>query len=296
MPPATTQFVDVDCGSLFIDEHYGSALDYNPYTKISLFLPFVGMVEIDTDEVMNQTIFIKYRVDIVSGTCVAKIFVGDVEDKSCLYQFNGDCAVSMPLNSADFSTYRAAFIQAVKAVGAIATGGASAAMGATDAASIAAETAGTAAEAAESTELVVQSSEMLPHPGNMGAMSSPMSSPGSSGGDIAKFMDGVSKGIGDAINTVASVMSGKIQTQHASGFSGNSGMLGIRRPYAVIKRPNMCNPDEYGKYNGRPCEMYLSLATLSGYTEVHNIQLTGFSATNPELSEIARFLMGGVVL
>ena len=281
MPPATTQFVDVDCGNLFIDEYYGSALDYNPYTKVSIFLPFIGMVDLDTDEVMNKTIFLKYRVDIVSGSCVAKIFVGDAQDNSCLYQFTGDCSIAMPMNSADFSGYRAAFISAAKAVtmGVAAAGGGIAA--AAEASRITSElTGGFEGQSEEGRSRYEQAVRNVAS--DVKSSATPVSF-----GDSAKS---------NAVNTVGEVTSGKLQIQHASGFGGNSGMLGIRRPYVIIKRPNMCNPETYGKYNGRPCEMYLSLATLSGYTEVQNIQLTGFSATNPELGEIASLLRGGVIL
>lgn len=299
MAPATTQFVDVDCGSLFIDEYYGSALDYNPYTKISLFLPFVGMVELDTDEVTNKTIFIKYRVDIVSGNCIAKVFVGDTNASSCLYQFSGDCSVTMPLNSADFSAYRAAVIGAAKAVMAGVSAAGDAITAVTEAAGQAtAETAGAIAGDV-STDLISSGTSLVPFSGpasgdsfGLGGVSA---SPQSNGAtiDLAKFADAAHS---RAVNTAGEVLGGKIAIQHSSGFSGNSGMLGIRRPYVIIKRPNMCNPEQYGKYNGRPCGMYLNLATLTGYTEVQNVQLTGFSATNPELSEIANFLQGGVVL
>lgn len=282
MPPATTQFVDVDCGSLFIDEFYGSALDYNPYTKVSLYLPFVGMVNLDTDEVMNKNIYVKYRVDIVSGACVAKVFVGSVSDNSCLYQYSGDCSMSMPINSADFSGYKAAVISAAKVVSLGVAAAGSAIAGAASAAGFEAATSG----GAEMTFTEEQSGQYERAMSNIST--SLKNTP-----ERASFEDAAKK---EASNTVGSVIGSKVEVEHSGGFSGNTGVLGIRRPYAVIKRPDMCNPEQYGKYNGRPCQMYLSLGALSGYTEVQSIQLTGFSATNPELAEIAKLLKGGVIL
>ena len=282
MAPATTQFVDVDCGSLLIEKRYDSALDFNPYTKVSLFLPFVGMVNLDTDEVMGQTIFVKYRVDIVSGACVAKVFVGSAEEKSCLYQYSGDCSMAMPINSADFSGYKAAVISAAKVVslGAVAAG-------AGIVAASSAETFKTAVSGGA--ELTFTEEQKSQYEKAMSNISSTIkNSP-----EKASFADSTKK---EASNTVGSVMSGKIEVEHSGGFSGNTGVLGIRRPYVVIKRPRMCNPDQYGQYNGRPSQMYLNLDTLHGYTEIQAIQLTGFSATNPELAEIASLLKGGVIL
>ena len=282
MPPATTQFVDVDCGSLLIDKRYDSALDFNPYTKVSLFLPFVGMVNLDTDEVMGQTIFVKYRVDIVSGACVAKVFVGTSEDKSCLYQYSGDCAMAMPINSADFSGYKAAVISAAKVVSLGAAAAGSGIMAAASAESFKAAVSG----GAEATFTEEQKSQYEKAMSNIS--STIKNSP-----EKASFEDAAKR---QASNTIGGVAGSKVEVEHSGGFSGNTGVLGIRRPYVVIKRPNMCNPEQYGKYNGRPCQMYLDLGTLHGYTEIQAIQLTGFSATNPELAEIAGLLKGGVIL
>ena len=291
MPPATQQIVDVDCGSVFINEAYGSALDYNPYTKVSMFLPFIGMVDLDTDEVMNQTLFVKYRVDIVSGACTAKIIVGSQATEKTLYQFSGDCSISMPLNSADFSAYRAAFISAAKAV----VTGIGAAGAGIDAAIEAVEAHAQTSGAASSVEAALAPVEtsLVPFRDGPTVLHGGESANSPTVIDVGKFGDML---MGAANNTVGAVTSGKLTFQHASGFSGNSGMLGVRRPFVVIKRPDMANPEGYGSYNGRPCLMNLYLGSLSGFTQMQRIHLTGFSATNPELSEIGDFLKNGVIL
>ena len=293
MPPATAQFIDVDCGSLFIDEYYGSALDYNPYTQISLFLPFIGHVELNVDEVMNKTLSIVYRVDIVSGLCVAMVSA----DGTVLYQFSGHCAINMPITSADFSAYIGACIDAVALV-AGAIGSAGAGVGAAAEASTAAtvqQTGGAAAGAAGAAEAT--SEALVPVSAGEQALSRVVggfwSPPEPHVGAIpAMFTEAQKKFIK---NSVGIVMSSKIGVQHSGGFSGNSGVLGVRRPYVIITRPRMCNPEEYGTYNGRPCMMYVGLGSCTGYTEVQEIQLTGFNATNPELAEISSLLKGGVI-
>lgn len=285
MPPATTQYVEVDCGAYNLEEYYGSALDYNPYTQVDLFLPFIGQVSLNTDEVMGHTIGVKYRVDIVSGLCVAKVFV----DNDCMYQFSGNCAIFMPLNSADFSSYLSAAMTAATALvsaGAGMAAGASAA-GAEAVAEPAIQTGGNLLTSGES---LVTPQMALQY--RVEESVRPMYSPSSSQGSPASLGEMERKFIN---NSAAAVMGSKISFEHASHLAGNSGILGIRRPYLIINRPDMCNPENYGKYNGRPCMMYLYLGNLTGYTEVQEIQLTGFSATNPELSEISKMLKGGVI-
>lgn len=56
-----------------IDPIYNSYLDYAPYTKITVFLPYVGFIELDTNEVMNHTLSFDYAIDLDSGELTAVI-------------------------------------------------------------------------------------------------------------------------------------------------------------------------------------------------------------------------------
>ena len=286
MPPATTQYVEVDCGTYTLEEYYGSALDYNPYTQVDLFLPFIGQVSLNTDEVMGHTIGVKYRVDIVSGLCVAKVFV----DNDCMYQFSGNCAIFMPLNSADFSSYLSAAMTAATALVSAGAGMAAgaAAAGAEAVAEPAIQTGGNLLTSGES---LVTPQMALQYRVEESVRS--MYSPSGNGGPPSASLGEMERKFIN--NSAAAVMGSKISFEHASHLAGNSGILGVRRPYLIINRPDMCNPEKYGKYNGRPCMMHLYLGNLTGYTEIQEIQLTGFSATNPELAEISKMLKGGVI-
>ena len=282
MPPVTNQFVDVDCGTVQIKHEYDSALDYNPYTDISLVLPFIGVVQLDPDEVMDKTLSLTYRVDVVSGMCVAKVAV----DGCVLYQYSGNCAISMPFNSADFSNYISAMVTAAKSIAGVAAAGATGAMAA------AAEGTG-AVKAAVSGAVSGGLESAGPSLSNSSNSTNMFKETFGKGGIGEGTLKAAKKGVA---NTVGAVVSSKRTIEHAGHFSGNSGFLGVRRPYAIIKRPKMCNPDEYGRFNGRPCMMYLYLGNLSGYTEVQEIHLTGIMATNDELIEIEHLLKSGVIL
>lgn len=114
----TNQFYDFDCGTFKIEEFYASYLDYAPYTKVNIFLPYIGDQQLDTDEVMNKTIGVKYRFDIATGDCVAFITVdGDV-----LYSYSGNCASRLPLSGNNWSGMLPAFTGALVAAGSMAAG------------------------------------------------------------------------------------------------------------------------------------------------------------------------------
>lgn len=287
MTTAASQFVDVDCGTLEIQNYYGSALDYSPYTKIHCFLPYIGMVQLNTDEVTGRTLQVKYRVDIVSGSCVAMIIV----DGSVLYQFSGHCAITIPFSSADFSSYVNAAISVAK----IAALGAAAGAGVAESAAV--------ADATQETSYVVTRhttttrTKRNPQTGRQ-ITSSTVNSVQTTEYPIDTSETKASYGgltPANIANTAGQVISSKPVIQRSGSFSGNSGYLGVRRPYVVIERPNMCLPENFQSLNGYPSMITLTLGDCTGFTRIQQVQLTGITATNPEQAEILELLKMGVV-
>lgn len=120
---ASTQFVEVECGSINVNEYWGAYLDYSPYTQCQIYLPYVGTRPISIDEIMGKTVNVKYHVDILTGACCCFIKCGD----SILYTFNGQCSIPIPINSANYTSVINGIISVAASVGSmIATGGASA--------------------------------------------------------------------------------------------------------------------------------------------------------------------------
>lgn len=123
MSYAGTQFVTVDCGSITILKYWGSYLDYEPYTKAEIYLPYIGMRPISVDDIMGEIVSVVYHVDILSGACVAYIKVGS----SVLYSYIGQCSCGIPVTSTQFSNILNGVLGIAGAVGTlVATGGASA--------------------------------------------------------------------------------------------------------------------------------------------------------------------------
>lgn len=124
LPLASAQYVEVDCGTIsFENKFFGSYLDYEPYTKIAIFLPYCGVHQINADDIMGKVIRVVYHVDILTGSCVAFVKCGD----SVLYQFNGACATNIPITNISYnSTIENAIRIAVNIGTTVATAGASA--------------------------------------------------------------------------------------------------------------------------------------------------------------------------
>lgn len=69
----TSQFKEIDCGSLSVNEYFATSLDYNPYTKISLYLPYVGIVPLNIDLCNNSVINIKYHINLLNGDTIVYV-------------------------------------------------------------------------------------------------------------------------------------------------------------------------------------------------------------------------------
>lgn len=96
---ASSQYVVVNCGTINVNEYWGAYLDYSPYTKVEIYLPFIGMKPLNIDDIMGRSINLQYVVDILSGSCVATIEC----DNDVLYSFVGQCSCSVPITGNDWT-------------------------------------------------------------------------------------------------------------------------------------------------------------------------------------------------
>jgi len=124
LPVADQQYIEVDCGTIdFSNRYFGSYLDFEPYTKMSLFVPYSGVHSVSADDIIGKVVGLKYHIDILTGSLVAFLTCGD----SVLYEFNGACASNIPVNSMNYaSTIENAIRIAVNIGTTVATAGASA--------------------------------------------------------------------------------------------------------------------------------------------------------------------------
>ena len=119
------QYIELDCGSIKVNRYFDNVLDYAPYTTLQAYLPFVGIVDLDTNEIMDGTLNIKYRIDVLTGSCLARIKVTRGNYSAELYNFAGNCAVQLPISGGSYSGIIANAIGVAGSIGAtIATGGA----------------------------------------------------------------------------------------------------------------------------------------------------------------------------
>lgn len=73
---------------------YNNFLDYEPYTKVSLYIPFCGKVSLPTDKVMGKQIRVQVAFDYLDGNCTAYVYVGE----SLITTSTGNFYCSVPLS------------------------------------------------------------------------------------------------------------------------------------------------------------------------------------------------------
>jgi len=112
------QYYEHDCGTIHIDEIWGSYLDYK--CRFSLFLPFIGSIPLQPEDVIGKDITVKYMMNILTGSVVAYV----IRDDAVIANFGGNCSFQIPLTGADKSNLISGIIGvAGAAVNGLATGG-----------------------------------------------------------------------------------------------------------------------------------------------------------------------------
>lgn len=122
-PIVTSQYTEVNCGSVSLPEYYGNVFDYDPHTKVSIYLPFIGVVPLKVSEVMRSTISVTYGVDVITGACLAKVSVSRDGGGGILYSYGGSCACHYPISSGSYAGIISGIVtSAIGIAGGVATG------------------------------------------------------------------------------------------------------------------------------------------------------------------------------
>lgn len=101
-PVVTSQFVVINCGEITISEFYKNATDYAPYTTIQIYLPFIGIQNLNPFDIVGSSITCTYKIDVYTGACIAQLNVERSGLDGIIYEFSGNCAYQIPLTSGNY--------------------------------------------------------------------------------------------------------------------------------------------------------------------------------------------------
>ena len=222
-----TQYTTVDCGTVSLPEYFGNVFDYSPYTRVFIYLPFIGFKELDISQVMRSSINVKYHGDAYTGTGLCEVIVKrDGGAGGTLYTYGCECAVRYPLSQGSYMGMVSSIIGLGLGAAGIATGN-----------------------------------------------------------------------IGMAVGGMSRVLSGGAKVELSGGFSGNSGAMGIKKPYLVIMRPQTAMPNRYYHFSGSPSSTTTKIKNCSGLIRVRECHVESLPyATKEEKDIIESALHSGVIV
>ncbi len=102
-----TEYIEIDCGSIDVEEHFGGFLDYN--ADYQIYLPYLGFKPMRADDFTNGVIRVVYHVDILTGNCQAYVLCKVHETKTTfrnehiLYSYVGNCFTELPISGANYA-------------------------------------------------------------------------------------------------------------------------------------------------------------------------------------------------
>ena len=90
-----SKYITANCGEIFVPEAHSSSLDYSPNVDVQIWLPFIGFVNVDTADVMNRVLALKYRVNVLNGDCIALLFSDGIQ----IGAWTGSMCEDIPFNT-----------------------------------------------------------------------------------------------------------------------------------------------------------------------------------------------------
>lgn len=257
MNKCTSQFMDFDFGQITTPAYWKQTLDYSPYTQVSIYLPYIGICPLKSDDVIDATLHLKYHIDLLTGGFSAELKCSKTIDgtplDSVLYNWSGNMSTQIPITSSNFSQVFGSMMTAVAAIG------------------VGAVTGGMGAAAAGTGEAAASSSAIA-------------------GGALSGAGHGLAANIGNVINS-------KPHVTQSGRLDGTVGALSQFTPYLIIERPVQSLSAKFKEEQGYPSNTVQTLGNLSGLTVCEAPIMTGFSGVNEdELREIKQLLTTGVIL
>lgn len=75
----------LDFGTYFIERTYNDFRDYEPYSKYSIYLPFLGVKELKSEQIVGKYLSIVYIVNYLTGDCLVDIKTSLTNDENDWY-------------------------------------------------------------------------------------------------------------------------------------------------------------------------------------------------------------------
>ena len=295
-------------GTYTFTPYFNNFLDYTPYTKYELYLPYCGFVDMDATEYTGKTISIDYILDYTQGSCLAVVSdITNTDDHVVLFSKRGTIGIPITWQATNSGqVIRGAVTTAMSTLG-MAAGNASATRAANKSGlkrydrdvsnwdrryqaekDTAYDSGITGDEELKGHMINWKANNPKPDKADYITERNPYLT--------ANIITGAYNGISNAfLNTPLSVTRGEI--------GGDFSIFSMpQSPYVIITRTHTVLPASYNELMGKPSGKTATLSQLNGFTSIDAIRVEGIksvngvSPTSIELDTIDKALRSGVIL
>lgn len=133
---ASDEYITVDYGTIFVPFVYDGYENYAPQSDAKIFLPFIGMKDIDINLIQGCYINLKYNISLVTGDIYAYLYSqwaakwAHAEQAQgvnhLVYHWQGNCAATVPLSHLDSTNYISGAMQVAGGITSLVAGAATA--------------------------------------------------------------------------------------------------------------------------------------------------------------------------
>lgn len=282
-----------EMGELLIEPHFNNFADYDGYSKMEVWLPFLGTVDISLNDVLGKYLKFRLGVDYTSGQGTWYICVGDnptnatsifvdlagVDDR-ILSTHTCQIGMEIPIGTTNTANvYRNLIMGAVKGVSTALSSYAISRLGASGGKAVTKEVK-TRLNQKTGNKLITDRTQETKY-------------------DSSNYQ------YGKSIESCFDYATDSLNNMHISASTDRSNnpvsMFNACNSIKVIRYyPKLITTDvNYGKLYGYPLGQTKVLSTLSGYTEISNIHIEGEgfkSATQKEILMLKEALSDGIIL
>lgn len=263
-----SRYTEINCGTLGIPEYYGNYFDYSPYSKAHIYLPFIGIQELNVDDIVGHVVNVTYRIDEYNGSCIAMITVSKstevngehVDYRNTMYQFSGNCSVELPIAGGSQAAIKAGMMQA--------------------------DAYQHASQIAAGAQLVGGIASLIG--GIIGL------SPGAIGSGASQIIGASATAAYGQANALSNMLSGKSTVQKSGSFGASHGALGIKNPFITITRPKQIRVPNYNELYGYPAHKSVMINACTGFLRCREVHVVSSTASESEKSIIESMLKSGV--
>lgn len=256
-----SRYTEIDCGTIGIPEYYGNYFDYSPYSKAHVYLPFIGIQELNVDDIVGHAVNITYRIDEYNGSCIAMITVAKVtevngepvEYSNTMYQFSGNCSVELPISGGSQAQIKAGLMMA---------------------------------------DATRQAATIAAGAGLIGGLASLLT--GSIGGGIGQLGGAAATMAYGEASALGHMLSGKSTVQKSGSFGSSHGAMGIKTPFIVVTRPKQIQVPNYQDLYGYPAHKMVFVGNCTGFLRCREVHVVSATANDEEKAMIENLLKTGV--